>query len=152
EADGLTKTKNDLAAHISALQEQERTLQHRVKQVAAEKDALEKQVAAIAASIPPSKQDPLKVKAPIDQIQDAVAEKVELERQVSVLRKEAAIIRDALREQFKNPAKNVELWAKPEYRGVMTTVLVSPVSRYDERNDPSSPTGKWYMFTLELQF
>ena len=62
------------------------------------------------------------------------------------------VIREELKLAFADPRKSIGLWDKPEYRGVMTTVLVRPTSRYRVRNDPSSPTEKWYTFTLQLEF
>ena len=82
----------------------------------------------------------------------AADETKEYELQLGVLRKEASVIREELKLAFADPQKSIGLWAKPEYRGVMTTVLVRPTSRYRVRNDPSSPTEKWYTFTLQLEF
>lgn len=160
EVHGLTATKDSLEASVSTLKDQEQALQMRVKQVLtekkaieAEKQALERDVKDIAASIPPLKKgQPKKEPPPIQQIKDAVEERAELEKQVMVLRKEANLIREKLKQEFADPKKNLEFWAKPQFRGVMTTVLVKPTSRYLEKNDPSSPTGKWYRFILELAF
>jgi len=87
-----------------------------------------------------------------NQAAKAAAETKEFETQLAVLRKEASVIREELKLAFAEPQKSIGLWGKPEYRGVMTTVLVRPTSRYRVRNDQSSPTGKWYTFTLQLDF
>lgn len=149
----LTKTKGDLETRVVKLRGDEQDLRDQINRIAAKKKALEDDIASIAAKILPPRKDPPKEKPPpIEQIKDAVDEKLELEKQLVVLRKEAGFIRKELKLKFADPQKNLELWSKPESRGVMTIVLVSPDSSYLVRNDPSSPTGKWYDFTLKLKF
>lgn len=152
----LADTERDLAElhqKRSGMEKDLLNLKGEYEQLQVKKEALDREIKGIADRVP----DPLKGKSkqtrpPIQRIGDAVEERAELERQVVALRKEAQIIRQELEKSFRDPARSIALWAKPEYRGVMTAVLVRPRSEYIERNDPNSPTGKWYHFRLMLEF
>jgi hypothetical protein len=149
----LSKTADDLKELKSKLNAEVRKSQQDVADALAQKRAIENEIKGIAATITqPKKNAPTVKPQPIEQIKDALAEREELERQIVVLRKEATFIRDELSLKFSDPLKNLELWNQGKLRWVMTLVLVSPTSKYDERNDTNSPTGKWYDFTLQVKF
>jgi cell division protein FtsB len=150
----LERKKEDLSKSVSDLKRDEQSLKQQIIDVQKQKNTLDKQVEAIAATIPPPVKDPLLKKlAPIDQIKLAVADRNELEKQVEVVRQEAALIRDAFKNRFTDPKKNLKLWNDvPGYHRIMATVLVTPKSKYKKLNKPSSPTGKWYDFSLYLDF